>query len=57
MLNRRLVEGLAEGGLRHGGDGRDGQIVTVAVDCTPIYDSTNGIITAVAKCNVGAICQ
>ena len=37
--------------------GETDQIVTVAVDCTPIYDSTNGIITAVAKCNVGAICQ
>jgi hypothetical protein len=35
------------------------QFATVAVDCTPIYDSTNtnGLITAVAKCNVDAICQ
>lgn len=32
-------------------------ILTVAVDCTPLYDSTNGIITAVAKCNVDQICQ
>jgi hypothetical protein len=37
--------------------GETDQIVTVAVDCTPIYDTTNGIITAVAKCNVDAICQ
>ena len=28
------------------------QFVTVAVECTPIYDATYGIITAVAKCNV-----
>ena len=33
------------------------QFATVAVECTPIYDSTNGLITAVAKCNVDAICQ
>jgi len=31
--------------------------VTVAVEATPIYDTTNGIITAVAKCKVDAICQ
>ena len=37
--------------------GETDQIVTVAVECTPIYDTTNGIITAVAKCNVDAICQ
>jgi hypothetical protein len=37
--------------------GETDQIVTVAVECTPIYDATNGIITAVAKCNVDAICQ
>ena len=37
--------------------GETDQIVTVAVDATPIYDTTNGIITAVAKCNVDAICQ
>ncbi len=35
--------------------GETDQIVTVAVECTPIYDATNGIITAVAKCNVDAI--
>jgi hypothetical protein len=37
--------------------GETDQIVTVAVEATPIYDTTNGIITAVAKCNVDAICQ
>ena len=37
--------------------GETNQIVTVSVDCTPIYDATNGIITAVAKCGVDAICQ
>jgi hypothetical protein len=33
------------------------QFATVAVECTPIYDATNGLITAVAKCGVDAICQ
>lgn len=33
------------------------QFATVAVECTPIYDATNGIITAVAKCGVDGICQ
>ena len=33
------------------------QILTVAVDCTPLYDSTNGILTAVGKCAVDGICQ
>ena len=37
--------------------GETDTIVTVAVEATPIYDTTNGIITAVAKCNVDAICQ
>ena len=37
--------------------GETDQFVTVAVECTPIYDATNGIITAVAKCNVDGICQ
>ena len=32
-------------------------IVTVAVECLPMYDSTNGIISAVAKCGVDSICQ
>jgi hypothetical protein len=32
-------------------------IVTVSVDCLPMYDSTNGVIQAVAKCNVDGICQ
>ncbi|MCX6629016.1 MAG: hypothetical protein NTW28_15470 [Candidatus Solibacter sp.] len=36
--------------------GETDSIVTVAVDCTPMYHATNGIITAVAKCNVDAIC-
>ena len=31
-------------------------IVTVAVECLPMYDATNGIISAVAKCGVDAIC-
>src|SRR5512142_322439 len=33
------------------------QILTVAVDCLPMYDSTNGILTAVGKCSVDSICQ
>jgi hypothetical protein len=33
------------------------QFATVAVECTPIYDATNGLLTAVAKCNIDAICQ
>jgi hypothetical protein len=37
--------------------GETDQIVTVAVDATPLYDSTNGIISAVAKCSVDGICQ
>ena len=30
-------------------------IVTVSVDATPLYDATNGVISAVAKCNVDSI--
>ena len=47
---------------QHGGRGlpvltpETDQIVTVAVEATPIYDTTNGIITAVVKCSVDAIC-
>lgn len=37
--------------------GETDQFVTVAVECTPIYDATNGIVTAVAKCNVDGICE
>jgi len=37
--------------------GETDQILTVSVDCTPLYDSTNGVISAVAKCNVDQICQ
>jgi hypothetical protein len=33
------------------------QFATVAVDCVPQFDSTNGILTAVAKVAVDAICQ
>jgi hypothetical protein len=33
------------------------QILTVAVDCLPMYDSTNGVLTAVAKCGVDGVCQ
>ncbi|MCW5982693.1 MAG: hypothetical protein KIT09_31685 [Bryobacteraceae bacterium] len=32
-------------------------ILTVAVDCLPLYDSTNGIVSAVAACGVDGICQ
>jgi hypothetical protein len=31
--------------------------VSVSVDCTPLYDAANGLITAVAKCGVDGICQ
>jgi hypothetical protein len=33
------------------------QILTVAVDCVPMYHSVNGILTAVGKCAVDGICQ
>ena len=33
------------------------QILTVAIDCTPMYDANNGILAAVAKCGVDGICQ
>ena len=32
-------------------------IVTVAVECLPMWDATNGIVSAVAKCGVDNICQ
>ena len=32
-------------------------IVTVAVECTPMYHETNAVISAVAKCLVDDICQ
>ena len=37
--------------------GETNQIATVAVDCVPQYHTTNGILTAVAKCTVDGICQ
>ncbi len=37
--------------------GETNGIVTVSVDCIPQYDATNGVISAVAKCNVDGICQ
>ena len=37
--------------------GETNDFVTVAVDCTPEYDATNGVISAVAKCGVDGICQ
>ena len=37
--------------------GETDQFATVAVDCVPQYDATNGIITAVAKSGVDGICQ
>jgi hypothetical protein len=33
------------------------QILTVAVECVPMYHATNGVLTAVAKCQVDGICQ
>ena len=33
------------------------QILTVAVECIPMYHTTNGILTAVGKCAVDQICQ
>ncbi len=33
------------------------QILTVAVDCVPLYDAAQGILTAVGKCAVDNICQ
>jgi hypothetical protein len=32
-------------------------IVTVSVDCLPMWDETNGVVSAVAKCGVDGICQ
>jgi hypothetical protein len=37
--------------------GETDQILTVAVECTPMYDANNGILTAVAKCGVDGIGQ
>jgi hypothetical protein len=37
--------------------GETNDFVTVVVDCTPEYDATNGVISAVAKCGVDGICQ
>jgi len=36
--------------------GETDQFVTASVEATPIYDATNGLLTAVAKCGVDAIC-
>ena len=33
------------------------QILTVAVECIPMYHTTNGILTAVGKCVTSDICQ
>ena len=33
------------------------QVLTVSVECLPMYDSSNGILTAVGKTTVDAICQ
>src|SRR5579884_738079 len=32
-------------------------LVTVAVECQPQYDATNGVLSAVAQCNTDGICQ
>ena len=32
-------------------------LVTVAVECQPQYDQTNGVVSAVAQCNTDGICQ
>lgn len=32
-------------------------IVTVAVECLPMFDAANGIVSAIAKCGVDNICQ
>lgn len=37
--------------------GESDQIATVAVEVNPLYHSTNGVLTAVAKCAVDGICQ
>jgi hypothetical protein len=31
-------------------------IVTVAVECLPMYDATNGVVSAVVKCNTDGVC-
>ena len=35
---------------------QDGSVIA-RVTCTPMYDSTNGIITAVAKCGIDGIAE
>ena len=37
--------------------GESDGILTVAVDCIPMYDAANGVLTAAAKCGVDGICQ
>jgi hypothetical protein len=37
--------------------GETNGIVTVGVTASPMYDSTNGLVTVVAKCGVDGICQ
>lgn len=32
-------------------------LVTLAVECVPLYDAVNGVVSAVAKCGVDGICQ
>jgi hypothetical protein len=32
-------------------------IVTVSVECLSMWDTANGVVSAVAKCRVDSICQ
>lgn len=50
LTYQRMVFALAERGGQNG-------IVTVQVTCKPMMHSANGLITAVAKCNVDGICE
>ena len=37
--------------------GETNTFVTVAVDCLPQHDATNGVVQAVVICGVNGICQ
>jgi hypothetical protein len=50
LTYQRIVFSVAEIGETDG-------IVTVAVTCAPMWHATNGLVTAVAKCNIDGIAQ
>lgn len=42
---------------RKGEAAETGGIVTVSVECLPMWDETNGFVREVTKCGVDGICQ